>query len=221
MNSYDMQNKKIAKIGIFTISAKAVSLIKCSFVFGTLAGFFSGVNAISPLAGAFGGGLGAVAFGAERMVWALLFGGLTFKIFANSIPGLFAGLYWAYPSFATRVLVPLTCMILFIAQPVGGQAFVYSLYWLIPVALYFVPKENLFLTALGSTFIAHAVGSAIWIYAEPMTPSVWYALLPIVAVERLLFATSMVVCHNVLSAVFAQVNISTAFARVRRFVSAQ
>jgi len=221
MNSYTMHSKKLVKIGIFAFAAKAVSLIKCSFIFGTFSGFFSGVNAVAPLAGAFGGGLGAIAFAAERLGWALFFGGFSFKIFAYSIPGLFAGLYWAYPSLITRVLVPLACMMLFVTNPVGGQAFAYSLYWLIPVALYFVPKKNLFLTALGSTFVAHAVGSTIWIYAAPMAPAVWYALIPIVAVERILFATSMVVCHSLFSAVFASVNRSTVFARVRRFVSAQ
>lgn len=84
----------------------------------------------------------------------------------------------------------------FIVHPVGGAAWAYSLYWLIPVALYMIRKESLFLTALGSTFTAHAVGSVIWIYANPMTPQTWLALIPVVFIERLVFASGMVVAYH-------------------------
>jgi hypothetical protein len=97
-------------------------------------------------------------------------------------------------------------MILFVMHPVGGQAFVYSLYWLIPVALYFIPHRSLFLTGLGSTFIAHAVGSVIWCYTVPMTAGMWMALMPVVFCERLLFALGMVVMHFVLSSIFSALN---------------
>ena len=87
-------------------------------------------------------------------------------------------------------------MVAFIAHPVGAQAWVYSLYWLIPVVLYFLRKESLFLTALGSTFTAHAVGSVIWIYANPMTPQAWLVLIPVVFIERFVFASGMVVAYH-------------------------
>jgi hypothetical protein len=66
--------------------------------------------------------------------------------------------------------------------------------------LYFVPQKNIFFTSLGSTFTAHAVGSVIWLYTIPMTAGMWLALIPIVALERLCFATGMVTVVGVVTA---------------------
>lgn len=219
MNSLIIRSKQMAKTAFFVLLAKMVSFIKCSFIVGSMTAFFSGVNAITPLAGAFGGGLGAAVFCAIRMIFSLCVGGgLPFKMFAYYIPGFVAGLSWAYPSFVLRVALPLTCMILFIAHPVGAQSFAYSLYWLIPVILYFMPQKNTFFTALSSTFVAHALGAVIWLYALSMTPEVWNSLIPIVAIERLLFAAGMVVMHKGIAIAFARID---AFARVRGYVFAR
>ena len=80
-----------------------------------------------------------------------------------------------------QILVPVLCMALFGLHPVGSQAFAYTLYWLIPVTLYIMSSlvnvlprfqqfTPIFLQALSSTFIAHAVGSVIWLYTVGMTP---------------------------------------------------
>jgi len=96
-----------------------------------------------------------------------------------------------------HVALPLTCIILFITNPTGHQAAVYTSYWLIPMALWvlrianYAPANSWLAisgNALQSTFIAHAVGSIIWLYAVPMSASHWLALIPVVAVERLLIA---------------------------------
>jgi hypothetical protein len=89
---------------------------------------------------------------------------------------------------------------------VGSQVWYYSLYWLIPMVLYFAPK-NLFLRSLGSTFTAHAIGSVLFLYSIPTAPALWIMLLPIVAIERLVFAAgisaSFVAFNSVLDAYFA------------------
>lgn len=105
----------------------------------------------------------------------------------------------------------------FMAHPVGAQAWVYSVYWLIPVLLYVIRKKSLFLEALGSTFIAHAVGSVIWIYADPITPHAWLALIPVVFIERLIFASGIVVvfhCIQQANKIWQQTNIVF---RLRRY----
>lgn len=84
----------------------------------------------------------------------------------------------------------------FIAHPVGFWAAPYACYWLIPITLYFVQNKSVFLQALCSTLIAHAVGSVIWIYSVPMSVFDWYRLIPVVAVERFAFALGMVVVYN-------------------------
>lgn len=94
-------------------------------------------------------------------------------------------------------LAPLACMALFVSTPVGSQAWVYSAYWLIPAALALVPHKNLFLTALGSTFMTHAVGSVIFIYLTPMTASYWVALMPVVLFERCLYAAGITALYHV------------------------
>jgi hypothetical protein len=83
-------------------------------------------------------------------------------------------------------------MVLFIVHPVGREAFFYSFYWIIPVLVFYLPYRSLFLTALGSTFVAHAVGSVIWLYTGSYTPAMFLALVPIVVVERMIFALGMV-----------------------------
>jgi len=93
---------------------------------------------------------------------------------------------------AISVFLPVLCILLFVMHPVGSAAFFYSFFWLIPIALYFVQTfffRSFWLTGLCSTFIAHAVGSVIWLYTVPTVPAKWISLIPIVMYERFLFAT--------------------------------
>jgi len=108
-------------------------------------------------------------------------------------------------------------MILFIAHPVASKAFAYSFYWLIPVVLYVLNYKNTFCKALTATFLAHAVGSIIWLYTVPMTSTQWLALIPVVAVERLVMACGMVVLYQVLVRFFNLEFVRTLCAdRIRR-----
>lgn len=189
---------------------KLSGLVKVSFLLGSQMIWFSGVNSILPLSGAFGGVFGAgLVFLMRQLLHLFFFKTVSLSFLALCIPGFCASLYWSTQHMAIRLLLPILCMGLFVAHPVGGQAFFYSFYWLIPVILYFIPKKSLFLTALGSTFIAHAVGSVIWCYTVPMTVGMWAALMPIVALERILFALGMVVAYHVISFVFRMIDCSS------------
>lgn len=191
------------KAASFAALVKISGLVKISFLFGSLMIWFSGANSVVPLAGAFGGVFGAaLVFLMRQLVHLVFFKTISLSFLAFCVPGFCASLYWATNHFLVRVGLPLLCMVLFIAHPVGGQAFVYSLYWLIPVALFFFPQRSLFFQALGSTFVAHAVGSVIWCYTVSMTAGMWMALMPIVIVERVLFALGMVVAHWALTSIF-------------------
>ncbi len=175
---------------------KLASLIKINFIVGSQAAFFSGTSVAMPLLGTF---LGTALAGITLCVQGLsVITRLSLlKFLAYHIPGFCAAAYWNTQHWLMRCALPLVCMVLFIAHPIGGQAFAYSFYWLIPVTLYVVQAEGVFWSALGSTFIAHAVGSIIWLYTIPMTADMWLGLIPVVAVERLLFATGMVVAYGV------------------------
>ena len=194
-------NTLIKSLGCALV-VKASALAKISFVIGSHLLFLSGPAIVAPLAGAFGGVFASSFVLVFRMAMHfLLFKTVSLSFLALCVPGFFASLYWATRSSIIRVCVPLACMALFIVHPVGGQVFVYSFYWLIPVVIYFSNRNTVFMQALGSTFVAHAVGSVIWLYTVPMTPVMWLGLIPFVAVERLLFAVSMTVTYRVIIAI--------------------
>ena len=175
---------------------KIASLIKISFMVGSKAIFFSGSSVVGPLLGACTNiWMCSAAFILRMGISFWLRGAFTGALSALHIPGWLAALSWARPSFATKVFVPLACMLLFMAHPTGGQVWFYALYWLIPMGLYLCNCRSIFAQSLSATFIAHAVGSVIHVYTISMAPGNWLLLMPIVPVERLLFASAMTVLY--------------------------
>ncbi len=90
--------------------------------------------------------------------------------------------------------VPLLAILAFNANPVGRSVWYYSLFWLIPLVAYF-KKDNLFVRSLGSTFTAHAVGGAAWIWTFNLPASVWKGLIPVVIQERLFFSLGICLAY--------------------------
>lgn len=165
------------------------SLFKVTMIVGSMSAFFSGTSFALPMLGYYLGLAGTAALIAMKLlVYSLARGVPSIHFLAYHIPGFFASAALNHTHWLIRCVLPLVCMGLFMIHPVGALAVPYALYWLIPVMLYFSKKTGLFYHALASTFVGHAVGSVIWIYTDPMTPAVWLGLIPVVAVERLLFA---------------------------------
>lgn len=192
---------------------KVASLYKTSVVIGSHAAFFSGSCWSVPLAGAAGGIAGGVLAFLMRLLssWFVL-GALSLSSLAFFIPGLCSSLYWATRSSLVRFWLPAACMVAFAVHPVGREAFPYALYWLIPMGLYLFKSSSLFATALGSTFVAHAVGSVIWLYTVPMAAATWLALIPMVAVERTVAAAGMALVCYAYYGVVAGVKMAKAYA---------
>lgn len=215
---------------VLTIAAKCASWIGINYIVGatpclclsSVWALFSASSMIKPLIGAFGGFFASFV----SCVFALLLSIITrstisWEIFALHIPGLCAALYWtndfAKISQFIRTIMPLVCMALFIAHPVGSQAFVYCLWWCVPVIYSFHSCDSLFLKALGSTSVAHAVGSVMWIYlVNGMTPAAWMALIPISLAERFIFACGMVCVYHMYSGCVKIVSIVTSSLFVKR-----
>ncbi|HSC25550.1 MAG TPA: hypothetical protein VLB80_05050 [Candidatus Babeliales bacterium] len=199
--------KNFLKFTSYSAVVKISGLIKISFLIGSQMIWFSGSNTVLPLAGAFGGFMGSwTVFLVRQLLHCIFFKTVSLKFLAFCIPGLCASLYWATNHYIIRLLLPILCIVLFTIHPIGSQVFFYSLYWLIPVIIYCIPQKSLFLQALGSTFVAHAVGSVIWLYTVPMTTNMWMTLMPIVFFERLLFAVGMVIMHCMITYIFGLVN---------------
>ena len=101
------------------------------------------------------------------------------------------------------LLVPAIAMIAFWAHPEGRQAWYYALYWLIPIAAYFFHQKSILLRALGTTFTAHAVGGALWIWIFNMKAALWISLIPIVWKERGMMAIGITVTFYIFNGVLS------------------
>ncbi len=145
------------------------------------------LNTLLPVAGAF---FTMRSITGGFVAWFIVKAALGHLPITWGIPTLVAMLAWQassspskLPNFLLNLLLPATCMAIFILHPVAGKATPYALYWLIPITIFFTRTTPLLL-ALQSTFVAHAVGSIIWLFVIPTTPEQWLALIPLVAVER-------------------------------------
>lgn len=193
---------------LFNTLIKVSGIAKLSFIVGSQIAFFSAVAIMTPLSGAFAGISGCFSvLGVGLLIRFLFFGSLPFHFLAYHIPGLCASLYWATESKLIRIAPAILCMALFIAHPVGASAALYSLFWLIPVYTTLFCKDTIFTRALGSTFTAHAVGSVIWLFAVPMNPDQWLALIPVVCIERALFTVGMAIGYTVIAWCLAKTSI--------------
>jgi|GEM_PF-1053117 len=197
--------RKLAKITCLVVVLVVASLFQVSVAWGTKMCFFSGVCMAGPLLGAFFGlgGVGSVIV-FSKITRFFLFGSI--PVISTGVPTFLASCCWSVTSrmggVVVKVFVPLICFVLFIFHASVGNGWWYGLYWFVPVVFYFTQlfgllKKTVFVTALQSTFVAHAVGSIIWCYTIPMSPEKWLALIPLVFVERLVIASGMVLLFKV------------------------
>lgn len=129
--------------------------------------------------------------------WAISGKTLDLITFLRFFPVVFAAIYFSTRS-KLNLLVPIICMILFWAHPIGRAAFPYGLFWFIPLlALPF--KKNIALNSLGTTFTAHAIGSVVFLYTVPMSALIWRSLIPVVIIERFVFATGIATAYICIS----------------------
>jgi riboflavin transporter FmnP len=118
-------------------------------------------------------------------------------------PILLAVLYFARKG-RSNFIVPVLAIIAFVANPIGREVWFFSLFWTIPIIAYFLRDRFLLARSLGATFSAHSVGGALWVWFVPLPAEIWVSLIPVVIIERLLFAlgiaVSFVVVNNFLCA---------------------
>jgi len=201
--------KGLAFVGLFSLLVLAADNVNFSAILGGAPNqSFTLFQFIGPVAGGFlGAAAGALSVLLAEMVSFFWLGKeVSLVNLLRLAPMLFAAVYFAKYSRGkfSGALVSLVCMAAFIAHPVGQQAWIYSLYWLIPTIALALPS-HLFLRSLGATFTAHSIGSVVWLYAFPSTAAFWLALIPVVAFERLLFASGISVSYIALNALFSRV----------------
>ncbi len=136
-------------------------------------------------------------------------------------PMLFAVLYFARKD-KLNFIIPIAAIVVFLAHPIGRQVWYFSLFWIIPIITYFIRDRFLFARALGATFTAHAVGGALWIWTFSLPVVVWNSLIPVVVMERFLFALgitgSFVIVNNLLCLLEKQNIFNLGFQIDRRYL---
>ncbi len=185
---FSPKHKKIVFILLFV----ALGFLAMQFKFTQIIGSslkFSLFDFYGPIVGGFlGSFIGMITVLAMQVVnWAWQGFATDAATAIRFFPMLFAVLYFSKKSKLT-LIAPVIAMFGFWAHPEGLKAWYYALYWLIPVAMYFLHDKFIFARALGTTFTAHAVGSVLWIWIFNMKAAVWISLIPVVWKERGLMA---------------------------------
>lgn len=203
-SKFKVNKEKIIPLAIFIV----LGFIALQLPINNLAGSgakFTLFDLFAPTAGAFlGSWLGVIA------VFSMQLANLAFHGFSNFdkgtiirlFPILFGVLFFSKRS-GSFLLIPFLAIILFNLNPVGRSVWYYSLFWTIPFFVYPVVKRSLVARSLASTFIAHSVGGAIWIWTFNLPAQVWTGLVPITALERSMMAlgiaASYILMNNVLA----------------------
>lgn len=152
-----------------------------------------------PVSGAFvGTGLGVIAVIAMQLLNLTMHGfagvattSLLILLATTRLLPMIVGVV-AFSKDSKKVLViPAVAILVFLANPVGMQAWYFPLLWLIPFAAWPFRKKFLLARSLQTTFVSHSVGGAIWIWAFPTTAVFWTALIPMVLLERSIFTLGM------------------------------
>lgn len=197
------------KLGVFLVLFSVLSFVfytvNLSYIWGSQAQSFTMFQFIGPVGGGIlGPGIGAaiavaVDFAAKvilgKMSWDLV--GFI-RLFTVAAAALCFGM--VREKKLAGIIIPIAGMLLFWANPVGAEAWGYALLWLIPIAASFF-ASNLFARSLASTFQAHVIGSLAFLYLVGLPASAWWALIPLVIVERTLFAAGISVTYVFLNSI--------------------
>ena len=137
------------------------------------------------------------------------------------VPTLFG--VWFFAKKEGRLLIlPALAIVAFNLHPVGRTVWFYSLFWTIPFILWPLRDRFLVARALGATFCAHAVGGAIWIWAFNLPANIWISLIPIVALERSIFAlgisSSYIFSNNLLALLKKKKILTAAFSLDKNYL---
>jgi len=214
--------RKLSFAFLFVVLGLIFSQVPINQIVGSKQSFTL-LEFMGPTAGAFlGGMLGAVSVVVVKIVNNLISGAeWDLLTVIRLLPMALAAIYFGTTSLRKKnipsiliTLVPVLCIILFIAHPEGRQAFLFSFFWLIPIIASF-RKDNLFLRSLGATFTAHAVGSTAFLYATGMDVAVWYSLVPVVLLERGFFALGIASFHTLFNTVLGRIAVVASLKELR------
>lgn len=199
-----MNKQKLFFIILFTILSLLAFQVSISKIIGS-GQSFTLFELIAPIGGMFLGPIfGGLSAFFVRLANVILFKqSLDLLTIIRFLPAILAAVYFGLKTKKTALIFPI-CIALFLLNPIGRQAWLYSMLWLIPfVASFF--KNKLILNSLGATFTAHAVGSTIFLYAFGLTPAIWLGLIPVVFIERGIFTIGIWGSYLVMNTVLSKI----------------
>jgi len=201
-----MQKQKIYFIIIFTILSLLAFQVPISKIIGSSQSFTL-FELLSPIGGMFLGPLfGALSAFFVRLINVVLFRqSLDFVTIIRFLPAVMAAAYFGLKTKKTALIFPI-CIVLFLLNPIGRQAWLYPMIWLIPFFASF-GKKRLILNSLGATFVSHAVGSVIFLYAFGLTSAIWLSLIPVVFLERGIFTIGIWASYLVMNFVLEKIRL--------------
>jgi len=198
------------KLAIFLVLFSALSLvfynIDINYVIGAEDQSFSLFQFIGPIGAAFVSPvIGVIAILGVEIVQKVILNDFTLTEFnvLRFLPMLAAAYYFAVVKKDKRfgIIIPLAGMALFWLNPIGREAWGYAVLWLIPILATILAEKHLFLRSLGATFQAHVIGSIAFLYTIGMPAEVWWSLIPIVLVERTIFAAGISITYLTMNSV--------------------
>jgi hypothetical protein len=173
-------------------------------IWGSYLSFFTASQIIVPLAGAYSARRALIAtWAVKTLVYASTHALSPLFALGYHLPTTTAALYLAHPittrsRIVTSTLFSISALIF--SGAVGiTPALWYTLLWVIPALLGAYGASSLFARATVATFLAHAVGSALWAWTFPLAPSAWVALIPVALAERTVYASGImcgILCIN-------------------------
>jgi len=193
------KDERIFFIFLFSLLVFLGQRVNFSAIVGKENQFFTLFQFFGPVPGSFLGPIfGSLAVLVAEVVDYLVIG-KTWNLInlLRLTPMVFAAFYFGSKKKGI-LIIPLLAMLFFNLHPIGKQAWIYSLYWTIPLLCRLLPQkysQNLFLRSLGATFTAHSIGSVAWIYTIPMTAKQWLMLIPVTAFERLMFSLGITLSY--------------------------
>jgi len=198
--------QRILFLFIFLVLVLIGKNINFSALVGAENQFLTMFQFFGPIAGGFLGSVfGAIAvLGAQIIDFILVGKEISLINLIRLTPMIFAAYYFGTKKKHISVIIPLLAITAFVMHPVGRTVWFFALFWTIPVIIKLIPGNignNVLLKSLGSTFTAHSVGGAAWIWSIQMPAEAWIALIPIVAFERSLFACGIAGSYLVMNTV--------------------
>ena len=212
-DSMDAKMKLSVFFVLFSLVSLALFNVKVFYIVGSESKYFTAFQFIGPI----GGGLFSPLVGVFSVLVVELLANINsgipldgLKLIQMFLPMAFAAYYFGAIKNNQKLtfILPVLGMLLFWMHPVGMEAWGYPLLWLIPiVAGYF--SKNLFARSLATTFQAHIIGSVAWLYATSMAAPLWWGLLPVVVLERAIFASGISVTYIAFNTVLEAVSVLT------------